>query len=161
MAASTTSVALVLPMRVPAVAAGTTAAVGVLLATAALVDVYERRLPNRLLATAVAFALGGALLSINGTDVLDALLGIAVAGGLMLCVRLTRGVGMGDVKMAAVVGASAAASTSSLIAPATAIAIAALAAASYGFIANRQRVPLGPFLWLGWAATLTASGWLS
>ena len=144
-----------------AVVAVSSAVVGALLATAALVDAHERRLPNRLLAVALACALGGAALSVDGGVVLDALIGMTVGGGLLLCVRLTRGVGMGDVKMAAVVGASVGASTTVLLAAPSAIAIAAFVAAIYGHIANRRRVPLGPFLWLGWAATIVAAGVLS
>ena len=153
-AACLTSVALVVSLRAAAVVAGTTAIVGVLLAAAALVDAHERRLPNRLLALALACTLGGAVLSFESAVVLDALLGMVVGGGLLLTVRLSRGVGMGDVKMAAVVGSSVGASTSSVFAPATSIAIAAVAGATYGMMANRKRVPLGPSLWFGWAATL-------
>lgn len=153
-AACVTSVALVVSLPVAAIVAVTTATVGALLATAALVDAHERRLPNRLLALAFAVSLGGAVLSFDVAVVLDALVGLIVSGGLMLSVRLARGVGMGDVKMAAVVGASVGASTGSLFAPATAIAIAAIAGAAYGLITNRRRVPLGPSLWFGWAATL-------
>ena len=160
-AACATSVALVGSLRTPAIVAGTTATVGVLLAVAALVDVHERRLPNRLLAAGCAFALAGALLSSDSTVAIDAVLGLILAAGVMLCVRLTRGVGMGDVKMAAVVGASAGACTTSLLAPATAIAIAALAGATYGFIANRQRVPFGPSLWFGWAATIALAAFVA
>ncbi len=166
-AAFATSFALALSMRVPAIVAGTTAMVGALLAVAALVDAHQRRLPNRLLVTAMAFALGGAVLSFDGAVVVNAVLGMLVAGGLLLSVRLTRGIGMGDVKMAAVVGASAGASTTSMLAAPVAIAIAALAGAAYGSVTNRHRVPLGPSLWLGWAAILVvhsfvdATRWLS
>ncbi len=166
MAACATSVALGVSLRVSVIVACTTATVGALLATAAFVDAHERRLPNRILAMACSFALGGALLSIDSAVVLNALLGLIVAGGLMLCVRMTRGVGMGDVKMAAVVGASAGTCTTSLAAAAAAIAIAAFAGAAYGFVSDRRRVPFGPSLWFGWAATvalasLIPTGWLS
>lgn len=165
-AACATSVALVLSMR-SAVVAGTTAVVGLLLAAAALVDSHERRLPNRLLALALAFAIGGAVLSMEIVVVQTALVGMAVAGGLMLLVRLTRGVGIGDVKMAAAIGASTGAGTNTLLAAPIAIAMAAFAAATYGFITNRRRVALGPALWFGWASalalntTLASSGWLT
>ena len=144
-----------------AIVAGTTATVGVLLAGAAFVDSHERRLPNRLLAIALALALGGAVLSLTRAVILEAVVGMVIAGVLMLCVRLARGVGMGDVKMAAVVGASVGASTTTVLAAPIAIAIAAFTAATYGFIANRRRLPLGPSLWIGWAVTLVATGWLS
>ena len=84
-----------------------------------------------------------------------------LGGGLMLLVRLTRGVGMGDVKMAAVVGASAGAVA--LMAAPVALAVASFAGATFGVITRRQRLPLGPALWLGWAVALgaCAAGWLS
>lgn len=161
LAACATSVAVVTSLRVSTIVAVATTVVGILLAAAALVDAHERRLPNRLLAVALACVLGGAVLSVNGGVVLNALIGMTVGGGLLLCVRLTRGVGMGDVKMAAVVGASVGASTTAVLAAPSAIAIAAFSSATYGYIASRRRVPLGPFLWLGWAATLAAAGVLS
>jgi len=144
-----------------AIVAGTTATVGVLLAIAAFVDAHERRLPNRLLAVALAVTLVGAVLSLAGVVVVEAVVGMVIAGALMLCVRLARGVGMGDVKMAVVVGASVGASTTTVLAAPTAIASAAFAAATYGFIANRRQLPLGPSLWFGWAVTLVAFGLMS
>ena len=160
-AACATSVALASMVRNAAIVAGTTATVGVLLAIAAFVDSHERRLPNRLLAVALAVALGGAVLSLASAVVLEAVIGMMIAGALLMCVRLARGVGMGDVKMAAVVGASVGASTTTVLAAPTAIAVAAFTAATYGLVANRRRLPLGPSLWCGWAVTLVASGLLS
>lgn len=160
-AACATSVAFASTLRGAAIVAGSSATVGVLLAIAAFVDSHERRLPNRLLAAALAVALGGAALSFATAVAIGALVGMAIAAALMLCVRLARGVGMGDVKMAAAVGASVGASTSTAFAAPTAIAIAAFTAATYGFVANRRRLPLGPSLWVGWAAALVVCGWLS
>lgn len=153
-AACITSIALVISLRPDAIVAGANAIVGVLLATAALVDTHERRLPNRLLVHAFGLSIFGSLVSFDGAVIAASFLGLILSGGLMLSVRLTRGVGMGDVKMAAVVGASVGASTASLFASAIAVAVAATAAAAYGLVANRKRVPLGPSLWFGWAATL-------
>ena len=101
-------------------------------------------------------------MSIDFTVVRSALLGMAVAAGLMLLVRLARGVGMGDVKMASVVGASVGAVTNGLLAAPIAIAVAALAAATYGLMARRQRLAMGPSLWLGWASAFAfvSIGWL-
>ena len=162
-AACATSVALVVSTRLTAVLTLATAIVGVLLATAALVDSHEHRLPNRLLAVAMVVALTGAVLSIDLSVVRDSLLGMTVAAGLMLLVRLIRGVGMGDVKMAGVVGASVGAVTNGLLGAATAIGIAAFAASGYGLIARRQRIALGPSLWLGWVSVfaLVSIGWPS
>ena len=134
---------------------------GTLLAVAAMVDVREHKLPNRLLLAGVLTVALVVLAASNVAIAVSAMLGMLIAGGLMMLVRLTRGVGMGDVKMAAVVGASVGAVE--LMAAPIAIAVAALAAATYGVITRRQRLPLGPALWLGWAVALgaCAAGWLS
>lgn len=166
-AACAMSIALALLVRSSAAVAAATAAVGVLLAAAALVDTRERRLPNQLLTAALIIAFTGAILSTDAGVTRAALLGMTIAGALMVLVRVTRGVGMGDVKMAAVVGASVSASTTTLLAAPIAIAAAAFAAATYGFLTSRQRVAFGPSLWVGWASALVlvtalpSIGWLS
>lgn len=161
LAACATAVAAGTAAPLPASLRVAVAATGVLLAVAALVDVHEHKLPNRLLAmalaaTAVGLAASGKLPLLN-----RAALGLVLAGGLMLFVRLTRGVGMGDVKMAAVVGATTA--PTAVVAAPLAIAVAALVASGYGVMAHRSRLALGPALWLGWAVALGAAGvgWLS
>jgi prepilin signal peptidase PulO-like enzyme (type II secretory pathway) len=133
----------------------TTAAVGALLATAALVDATERRLPNSLSLAAGVLAMASAFVT---GQVAAAIGGALIAGGLLLAVRLVRGLGMGDVKVAAVIGASV--GSRALAAAPVAIAVAAFAAAGYGLLRNRSRVPLGPALWLGWACALVVPmGW--
>ncbi len=140
-------------------------ATGMLLAIAALVDLHEHKLPNRLLATALAVTVIGLAGSGHASLLGRALLGLILAGGPMLLVRLARGagmaVGMGDVKMAGVVGASVAPVV--ITAAPLAIAVAALVASAYGAMARRSRLALGPALWFGWAVALIAasSGWLS
>jgi len=131
-------------------------ATGVLLATAALVDVVEHRLPNRLL---VGGAIAAAVAASATGRLAAALSGAAIAGGLMLAVRLARGLGMGDVKMAAVIGASVAPRV--VVAAPAAVAVAAFTAAVVGLVRGRTRLALGPSLWVGWAAVLAAPmGWL-
>ena len=135
------------------------AVTGLLLALAALVDLREHKLPNRLLAVAFLVTAAGALSALDGGLVVSALLGMVLAGGLLLLVRLGRGVGMGDVKMAAVVGAST--GSVALVAAPVAIAVAAASAGVFGLLAGRTRLPLGPALWAGWAVALAgcAAGW--
>ncbi len=157
--AATTS--LVVGASVPAGPATkvATGAVGVSFVLAAMVDVHERRLPNRLLAIAAMFA-GLPLADQPSLAGFGRLLGGAMlGGGLLLAVRLARGIGMGDVKMAAVVGASVA--SVSLFAVPVAVAAAAAAGAFAGLAMRRTALPFGPALWLGWAAALTATsmGW--
>lgn len=160
-AAGVTSAALSTAVAVPTGVRWSIAAAGVVMALAAMVDVHEHKLPNRLLLGALVAVVAGVAASANAEIVMSALVGLVVGGGLMLLVRLTRGVGMGDVKMAGVVGASVGA-VNQMAAP-IAIAIAALAAALYGLMSRRRRLPLGPALWLGWALALAAcvAGWLS
>lgn len=160
-AACVTAGALSTAVHAPAPTRWGLVIVGVVLAVAALVDLREHKLPNRLLAVACCAAVLGVLVSSQLATFESAVAGMVLAGGLMLAVRLTRGVGMGDVKMAAVVGASVGAV--SVMAAPVAVAVAAFTAALYGVLARRQRLPLGPALWLGWAVSLgmCAAGWLS
>ena len=160
-AACVTSAALGSAVSAPTTVRWSIAVVGVVLAVAAMVDVQEHKLPNRLLLGALTSVTVGVLATSNVALAVSMAVGMLLAGGLMLLVRLTRGVGMGDVKMAAVVGASVGAVE--LMAAPIAVAVAAFAAASFGVITRRQRLPLGPALWLGWAVALgaCAAGWLS
>lgn len=127
------------------------AVTGQLLAAASLVDVHERKLPNRLLGAALLVATAGA--AVAGAAVVAGMwFGLLAAGVPMLLVRLARGIGMGDVKAAAVVGASTG-SVSPVAAP-VAIAVAAFVGAAYGMVAGRRHVAMGPALWCGWAVAL-------
>ena len=133
------------------------AVTGVLLIAAAIVDVHEHRLPNLLVGAAAVTGAAGAVLD---QRLLPALSGASIAFVLLLWVRLARGLGMGDVKMGAAVGLSAA--TRALVAAPLAIAVAALLAAGSGLALRRDRLPLGPALWCGWAFALAApKGWWS
>ena len=129
---------------------------GAVLGVAAAIDVLEYRLPNALLAMACIAAISGAH-DVRG--ILGVVVGAAVAGLPMLFVRLARGVGMGDVKAAAVIGAQL--GVRSFTAPAVAVAVAALLAAGAGALMHRQRLALGPCLWIGWCAAQAAveMGW--
>lgn len=131
---------------------------GCLVATAALVDLHELRLPNTLVGGALAAPLAVSAV-VSPSALMRASLGMVVAGGLMLIVRLSRGVGMGDVKLAAAVGAGAGALAISL-APLS-IGVAAFVAGAFGLVSGRRRLPLGPSLWLGWAVALLVArmGW--
>ena len=121
---------------------------GLAFGAAAFVDLHERKLPNRLLGFALLAALVGVCATAHAGYAVDALIGMVVAGGSMLLVRLCRGVGMGDVKMAGVIGASVGPLTP--IAAPFALAVAATIAGTYGAIARRSSLALGPALWFGW-----------
>jgi prepilin signal peptidase PulO-like enzyme (type II secretory pathway) len=73
----------------------------------------------------------------------------------MMVVRLQRGLGMGDVKLAVVLG-GAAGLVHPLLAAATVFG-AALGAGLYGVLRQRTRLALGPWLWGAWALSLTVA----
>lgn len=161
LAACVTSAAISSVIPAPTSVRWSVAAVGVILAIAAMVDVHEYRLPNRLLLGALAAALAGAFAASSVSTLIAAAIGMLLGGGLMMLVHLSRGVGMGDVKMAGVVGVSVGAVEVNAVP--VAIAVAAFVAAAYGLAAHRRRLPIGPALWFGWAVALAvcAAGWLS
>lgn len=151
-AAVITSIAIGATVDAPLAARIAIGTVGTLLAVATLVDVHERRLPNQLLAAALALAVGGWSATLDPARVTSTLVGLVIGGGLLLIVHVARGVGMGDVKMAAVIGAST--GGWELVAAPVAIGLAAIAGASYGWLARRSRIAFGPALWLGWSGAL-------
>lgn len=130
-------------------------AVVALAGAAAVVDRSTYRIPNTLVSAAAAVLLLAALAESSPFATSGRLLIGALGAGLpLLIVRLHRGLGMGDVKLAAVLGATAGL-VHPLAAP-TALAIGAFAAGMTGLVARRQRLALGPSLWVGWAITLDA-----
>lgn len=158
----------------PVAAAATAVACAVIggcAGAAAAIDLEFRRVPNRL-ATVV---FGAGLVASTGlmwgdgvpaaaadrvSEHLERLaLGVAVAvtgcvlaGMPMLLVRIVRGLGMGDVKLAGALGASLMAR--GWWVPLAAIAVAAAAAATAGGILGRTAMPLAPFLAIGWLAAM-------
>jgi leader peptidase (prepilin peptidase)/N-methyltransferase len=136
-----------------------TAATGVVFVGAALVDLHERRLPNRLLQLSAVGVLAGWLAAFDGQLAVRSVAGGVMAGGALLVVHIGRGVGMGDVKMAAVVGASAGMVV--FVAAPVAIAVMAFSASAYGALARRSSLPLGPAFWFGWAIAVASAsaGW--
>ena len=134
---------------------GAVAMCGVATAAAALVDVHERRLPNRLVLLALCCTLAPLLLG-TPADIARVAAGLAIAGVLLMGVRLRRGVGMGDVKLGAVVGGNVA--LVALPASPLAVAVASVTAAAGGLVLRRSSLPLGPALWFGWAVALATAG---
>jgi leader peptidase (prepilin peptidase)/N-methyltransferase len=121
------------------------------------VDIAERRLPNRIVLPSAAAVLL-AQTALQPDRVLEWALA-AVGAALVLLIPLLvhpAGLGMGDVKLALLLGAALG---SAVIA---ALFIGFLAAAAYalvllarhGLAARRQTIPLGPFLAFGGVAAL-------
>lgn len=130
---------------------------GGLLVIAAMVDVHELRLPNRLLAVSAGCAFVGSVLSGRIEALGACALSGALCGVAVLTVHLTRGVGMGDVKAAAVVGMGCG-SVTWMLGP-IALAMALVCAATTGLLTRRSRLALGPFLAVGWVVALASKGW--
>jgi leader peptidase (prepilin peptidase) / N-methyltransferase len=123
------------------------------LVPAALIDLEHRIIPNRLTAAGALLALGlGTGLDPSGEP--GRLIAGAAAGGFLLAAALAYpgGMGMGDVKLAAVMGLflGAAVAPALLIALLTGVLLGAVILARKGAHAGRKTaVPFGPFLALG------------
>jgi len=122
------------------------------LAVITLTDLEHRIIPNAVLAPAAVVAVGLTALGDPG-DLPAKLIAAAIAGGVLLLVSLAypRGMGMGDVKLAFVMGLF----LGRAVAPALLVGFAAGALygvaliARHGSGARKQAVPFGPFLAIG------------
>jgi leader peptidase (prepilin peptidase)/N-methyltransferase len=129
------------------------------LAAITLTDLELRVIPNKIL---IVSAAAGAVLAaaLDPSSLPERAIGAAAAGGLLFAVALAypRGMGMGDVKLAAVMGLYLGRS----VAPALLIGFAAgslfglVLIARHGAAARKQAVPFGPFLALGGVIGLLA-----
>ncbi len=129
------------------------------LAAISLTDLEQRLIPNRILVASAAIGL--AIVAVGDPSSLPERAAAAgLAGGLLFAVALAypRGMGLGDVKLAALMGLY----LGRYVAPALLIAFAAGALVGLGMIARRgagarkEAVPFGPFLALGGLAGLLA-----
>jgi leader peptidase (prepilin peptidase)/N-methyltransferase len=123
------------------------------LVPAALIDLEHRIIPNRLtaLGAVLAIALGTAL---DPSGELARLAAGAAAGGFLFVAALAypRGMGMGDVKLAGVMGLflGSAVAPAMLIGMLTGVVVGIVVMARKGVAAGRKtKVPFGPFLALG------------
>jgi leader peptidase (prepilin peptidase)/N-methyltransferase len=122
------------------------------LAIVTLTDLEDRIIPNTVLiaATVVGLAIVAAFLT---DQLVERLIAAAAAGGGLLLVALAypRGMGMGDVKLAGVMGLylGAAVAPALLIGFLTGSVLGIALIARHGAEARKQAVPFGPFLALG------------
>lgn len=124
-----------------------------------LTDLEQRIIPNKILLVAAIFAL--AIAAVGAPDTLPERLGAAAAaGGLLFLTALAypRGMGLGDVKLAAMMGLFlgrnvAAAIFVALLAGAL---VGAMMMARQGVAARKSAIPFGPFLALGGVVGLLA-----
>lgn len=121
--------------------------VGILAGAAAVVDVHEHRLPNRLLSLSLAIVAIAA--AIDGVwTLVDVVVGLAMAALPLWAVRYGKGLALGDVKFAAVLGAA-----TGLVHPFAGVVVvwvAALAGGVFALRTGRRRLAFGPWLWAGY-----------
>lgn len=123
-----------------------------MLATVTLTDLEQRIIPNAVLAAGAAAGLG-LLLAEDAAALPEHLIAAAAGGGALLLVALAypRGMGMGDVKLAAVIGLF----LGSSVAPALLIGFllgsihGVALIARHGPQARKSAIPFGPFLAAG------------
>ncbi len=120
---------------------------------AALIDLEYRIIPNRITALGAVLALGLGLALEPGGEPARLIAGLA-AGGLLLLAALAYpgGMGMGDVKLAGVMGLflGAAVAPAILVALVAGVMLGAVVMARKGVHGGRKTaVPFGPFLALG------------
>jgi leader peptidase (prepilin peptidase)/N-methyltransferase len=140
------------------------AAVSLLLAAllvCAGTDLTAFRVPNAVTYPGTALALLGALI-LPGGDALGGLAAAAAGGGLFLIISMaTRGgIGIGDAKLAALIGAALGfpASYQAIVIGVVAGGVAILLLLVAGVVGRKQAVPYAPFLALAAAAVVLAEG---
>jgi leader peptidase (prepilin peptidase) / N-methyltransferase len=130
-----------------------------MLAAITLTDLERQVIPNVILLTGAVAALG-LVAATDPASLPERAIAAAAAGGglLVLALAYPRGMGMGDVKLAAVMGLY----LGSAVAPALLIAVLAGTAVGLGVMvmhgsgARKLAVPFGPFLALGGVVALLA-----
>jgi leader peptidase (prepilin peptidase)/N-methyltransferase len=130
-----------------------------LLAAVTLTDLERRVIPNAILLAGAAIGVA-IVIAFDPSSIVERAAAAAAAGGFLLAAALAypRGMGMGDVKLAAVMGLYLGRS----VAPALLVALAAGALFGVGLMllrgpgARKQAVPFGPFLALGGVVGLLA-----
>ncbi len=132
-----------------------------MLAAVTLTDLEQRLIPNKILL--VAAVLGVAIAAATDpAGLLERAIAAIAAGGLLFLAALAypRGMGLGDVKLAATMGLFLGRN----VAPALFVALLAgslvglVMIARHGASARKQAIPFGPFLALGGVVGLLAGG---
>ena len=133
--------------------------IGLLVCTAT--DLLRYRVPNAVTYPGTALALLACVL-LPGADVLNALLAALLGGGLLLILAIaTRGgLGLGDVKLAVLIGAALGlpAGYQALFVGMFAAGVFFLALLAAGIVSRRQAVPYAPFLALTAVAFVLVGG---
>ena len=122
------------------------------LTAASITDLDRRLIPNRILLASAATAIG--IVAIAAPATLPArLLAAAFAGGVLLGATIVRpgGMGLGDVKLAAVMGLylGAAVASALFVALALGAAVGAAIIGRHGTAGRKRTIPFAPFLAAG------------
>lgn len=121
------------------------------------VDLTEHRLPNRLVVPGLGVGLVAAAGSwaTTGEFPLTPLVAGVAYGGMLLLLALAGGMGMGDVKLAAVLGLASPTPLIAMASPLLAFLAGGLVSVVVLVARGRGvRIPFGPFLLLGFAGAL-------
>ena len=121
------------------------------------IDLAEHRLPNRLVVPGLAVGLLAAAGSwaTTGMPPLVPLVAAVAYAGLLFLFALGGGMGMGDVKLAAVLGLASPTVTVAIASPLLTFLLGGVAALVVLIVRGRgTRIPFGPFLLAGHAAAL-------
>jgi leader peptidase (prepilin peptidase)/N-methyltransferase len=133
-----------------------------------VVDIRERRLPNKFTLPAFPITLFGQLIAVCGgadaTRLLLALLAGVLAFSACLALNRYAGLGMGDVKLIAAITFALGWFSPLLPAIAVAIALALAGVVALAMIIRRKAnmgssIALGPYLLVGFALSFIALGW--
>ncbi len=130
------------------------------------IDLREHRLPNRIVLPGVVVGLASAALSwAVGVAPLVPLVAAFATAGLFTLLALGGGIGMGDVKLAALIGLASPTIPIALTAPVAAFLLGGFAASivlvrglagGRGRAAGRAQLAFGPYLVLGYLVALAA-----
>jgi leader peptidase (prepilin peptidase)/N-methyltransferase len=121
------------------------------------IDLAEHRLPNRLVVPGLVVGLLAAAGSwvTTGTPPLMPIVAAVAYAGVLFLFALGGGMGMGDVKLAAVLGLASPTATVAIASPLLAFLAGGVAAVVVLLVQGRgTRIPFGPFLLAGYAGAL-------
>jgi leader peptidase (prepilin peptidase) / N-methyltransferase len=153
---ATIGVAALATTAVPPAIAIVIGIVGLLAGAIAIIDLHEHRIPNQLLTFSLAAVVAGATVGafISSRQIIgEVIVGLIVAAFPLFAIRYGHGLAMGDVKMAAVLGAAG-----GLIHPVVGLItvfVAALSSGVFALVKGRKRLALGPWLWAGFGTACT------
>ena len=124
------------------------------------IDLAEQRLPNRLVVPGLVVGLlaaAGSWLT-TGLPPLVPLVAAVAYAGVLFVFAIGGGMGMGDVKLAAVLGLASPTSVIALASPLLAFLLGGIAALVVLIVRGRgTRIPFGPYLLAGYAGALVVS----